>query len=474
MKNADGFSRHHWFVASFFVVFSFVTLFSMCITHVAPAGNFSQYDPAVFNLIYYIPITLWVGLFGLCGLFLYLFSGPKRLSPLFVNALLFLIALIILVVFFGLPYGVESNPRFVDSWLHGKVAKEILVGGALVPTREVIYLTYPSSFTFLSILSIVSGLGLEALLRFLPVAFVMMFFTFMVVMFKRITGDLRLSVTAVLIFALSTFYLAFHFSPEIFGWLFFFLLLAFLAKGIKQFKAGGFVSKTDTLVIMFLIVAIALTHPVTQFTLLLVLLALLVLGALSRRDKYVSSNLVLFAAVVFISWSLYFGYIYFDIIVEGFRAAFERIISNLSSSMAARVFVETSPEEVAGLLLYRRILYLLTPFAAIFGGILYFRRNKPSFIFSLSFIIVGGLMVPLTVFGILPLERSIKLAFIPLSLFAAVYVVYKKKVGVLFLAFLLFTIPLNFAAVYWGEHPGRRRLFQSPVKSGRVLSFPQV
>ena len=31
------------------------------------------------------------------------------------------------------------------------------------------------------------------------------------------------------------------------------------------------------------------------------------------------------------------------------------------------------------------------------------------------------------------------------------YVVYKKKVGVLFLAFLLFTIPLNFAAVYWGE-----------------------
>jgi hypothetical protein len=270
-------SGRHYLVASLFVAFSFLMLFSMVITRIEPVADFTQYNPAVFNLFFYVPLSLWVGLFGLCGLFLYLFRRPKGFSPVFVNVLLFLIMMLVLFVFFGLPYLVEPNPRFVDSWVHGKVAKIILEGGSLVPSRSVLYLAYPTSFTFLSMLSSVSGIELTVLLRFLPLGLILMFFTFLTLLFKRIVGDYRISVVASFVFALSTFYLAFHFSPEIFGWLFFLLLVGFLAKGISQFRGGGFVSKSDTLVIILLLVAIALTHPVTQFTVLLFMITLLIL-----------------------------------------------------------------------------------------------------------------------------------------------------------------------------------------------------
>ncbi len=443
--------RQYYLVAACFLAFSVVVLFSMGMTQIAPVGDLTHYDAAVFNLIYYVPVSMWVGIFGLCGLFIYLFRRPKSVSPVFANALMLLIMFIVLATFFGLPHLVEPNPRFVDSWVHGKVAKDIFERGIIAPERDLLYLTYPSSFTFLAMLSSVSGVELTVLMRFLPIGLVLMFFMFLTVLFNKFLNDLRLSITGVFVFGLSTFYFAFHFSPEIFGWLFFILLFTFLAKGISQYRAGRYVSKSDTLIVMFLIVAIALTHPVTQFTVLLLLITLLLFGALTRKIRYVSSNLVLFATIVFVGWAMYFGYIYFDVVIQGFESAFERIIGNLSSSIAARAIAESSPAAVADLLLYRRILYALIPLTGFFGGILYFRKNRSGFNFLSSLLAISAFMLPLTFFGILPLERPIKLAFLPLSIFAALFIGHRKKFGVILLAFLLFTIPVNFAAVYWGE-----------------------
>lgn len=443
-------SGRHYLVAGLFVVFSFLMLFSMAITRIAPVADLSQYNPTVFNLFYYVPLSLWVGLFGLCGLFLYLFSGPKGFSIVFVNVLLFLIMMLILFVFFGLPYLVEPNPRFVDSWIHGKVAKIIFEGASLVPSRNVLYLSYPLSFSFLSVLSMVSGTELTVLLRFLPLGLILVFFVSLTLMFKKIVDDYRISIVASFVFALSTFYLAFHFSPEIFGWIFFLLLISFLAKQFSQFRTDGLVSKFDTVIIMLLLIGIALTHPVTQFTVIFLLTTLVILGAITRK-RYVNSSLLFFAAIIFVSWAIHFATVYFEVIVEGFQNAFETIIRSLSSSIAARALAAPTPVEVAGLELYRRILYGITPLLAFLGGVLYYRRNKASVYFLSSFLIVGLFMMPFTVFGILPLERPIKLVFIPLALFAAIFICSKKKLGVFFLAFLLFTIPINFAACYWGE-----------------------
>ena len=434
-----------------FLVFSFVVLVSAYLTRIAPAADLSYYSPSVFNLFFYVPVSMWIGIVGLCGLFIYLFINPKGLSPVFTNAFMFLIMLLLLGVFFGLPYVVENNPRFVDSWVHGSTAKNVFETHFLNPQRQNLYLSYPLSFTFLSALSSFSALDLTVLLRFLPLGLVLMFFTSLTVFFNKLLNDYRLSVVAVLVFALTTFYFAFHFSPEIFGWIFFLLFFAFLAKAMHQSHSGTAISKSDSVIILFLIVAIALTHPVTQFTVLIILATLVVLGSVFWKVRYVSSNFLLFAAIVFVAWATYFGFLYFQIIIEGFQNAFRTIILSPSASIASRALTTFTPPAVEGLSWFRRILYAFTLLIGVFGGFLFFRKKRHSFRFMLTFIITALLMLPFTLVGILPLERPIKILFLPLSLFVAFLISDKKKLGVLLLAFVLLTIPINFASVYWGE-----------------------
>jgi len=76
---------------------------------------------------------------------------------------------------------------------------------------------------------------------------------------------------------------------------------------------------------------------------------------------------------------------------------------------------------------------------------------KSSLIFLSSIIFVSILFTPLTVFGILPLERSIKLAFIPISASSAYLIIKKKKIGIALLSLLLFTFPINSASYSWNE-----------------------
>lgn len=440
-----------YLVVGFFLVFSFIAIFSMSITKIAPSADLTYYSSVVYNLFYYVPATLWIGILGLCGLFVYLFTSPRHFSPAFSNAIMFLIAMLILLVFFGLPYAVEPNPRFVDSWGHGETAKGILDSGFLNPQIDRLYLTYPLSFTAISLFSIITNIGLTVLLRFLPLAFVLVFFASLTAFFEKFL-EFRLSIVAVFIFAFSTFYLAFHFSPEIFGWIFFLLLLAFIAKGISQVRnSKEFLTKSDSVIVLTLIVAIALSHPVTQFTVLILMLVWLIVGSVLFKYHYVSLNLVLFAAIVFAAWSLYFGYVYFQVVVEGFQTAFQRIFSSFSSSMAARALTESSPAEIAVLVWYRRLLYVFTPLTGLFGGILCYRRNKHGFIFLICFLVTSLILVPLTVFGTLPIERSLKLAFLPLSIFSALFIGHKKKLGIVLLVLILATIPVNFAAFYSGE-----------------------
>ena len=87
----------------------------------------------------------------------------------------------------------------------------------------------------------------------------------------------------------------------------------------------------------------------------------------------------------------------------------------------------------------------------LWGLFLIWKQRKTGKTFLLAILFAGLLEFPLTLFGILPLERAIQLAFIPLSVLIAYLVRTKKKVGITILVFLLLTIPINFAATYWNE-----------------------
>jgi hypothetical protein len=96
-------------------------------------------------------------------------------------------------------------------------------------------------------------------------------------------------------------------------------------------------------------------------------------------------------------------------------------------------------------------LYGVVVICSFIGGYLFWRKEKRNFNFLFALLVASILAAPLTLFGILPLERTIKLAFIPVSTLAAYLVTEKKKLGGILLVFLLVTFPVNFASYYWDE-----------------------
>jgi|GEM_PF-5851232 len=443
-------SREHAILGYFTSAFALIII-SIAFTRITPEGNLSSYDPKIFNLLFYVPVTFWISVFMLGALlFLLYLKVPKGVSLKLTNVLMVSSVIIILTAFYALPYLVEPNPRFVDSWVHGRTANGILKSGHLNPTNFN-YQTYPLSFIALSAMSMITGINLISLLRISPLMMVLLFFGLLIVFLDKLLKDLKTAAMSVFVYGLSTFYLSFHFSPEIFGWLFLFSLLTFAFNFTRNDAKPKSLARKDVLIYLFLIIGIAITHPVTQLSVALILFVLFMLGALIWKVRYVSFSKLAVSVVIFASWAISFGYPYFNVIIRSFGIAFEKISSEITSSIIARPLQETFPSEVTNLLLYRRAIYILVLLTALVGSLLFKKKYKMQFNILFGLAASGALLLFLTAFGILPLERPIKIAFISLSTFSAHLICQKKKLGALLLLFLIITLPLNFASFYWGE-----------------------
>lgn len=441
------------------LIISFISLviaFTVVIlwpSHIAPNANLAIYSQNAYSLIFYVPSVLWIGIVGVGVLFVLLGIGKiKRLSPEFEFRCGLAILLVIFIVLYGLPNAIEPNPRFTDSWIHGTTAKAILTNGKLQP-GDFSYQAYPSSFIFLSTLSLVTGAQLTSLLRFLPLIFIALFFTLLAVFAKRLLNDPMLALVFAFIYGLSTFNLSFHFSPEIFGWLMLFMVLIFLAIVAHENACNG-IARENFLVLALLVASITITHPVTQFLLLLIFSSfsvLLVARGKFRKTKSVVVSLSVLMVVSFSTWATSFGWPDMVNILDAFKSALKTIFSNPNSSIAARPFQESYPYAVSLLLEYRQVLYVSVLLASIAGCYLFWKHERGRLDILLSLLVAAGIAAPVTFFGVLPLERAIRLAFIPLCVFAAYVVTRKKRVGGILLIILVFTIPVNFASLYYSE-----------------------
>ncbi len=441
---------------SYFLFFFILTVVSFLITRIAPTGPFYTYNPTVFNLFFYMPPTIWAAIFGMGGLLIFLvFHDFKGLSPKFIYGLMLLSVLVIFAVFCGLPYLMEPNPRNGDSWVHGGTANAILSTGHLNLSKFQ-YQSYPSSFLILSIQSAISGVNLTSLLHILPMAIVLVFFAALFVAINEISKNPKIAIVSVLVFGLSTYYLQFNFAPSLFGWILLFLLIAMFAKTAQASTEFKLVSNklSFTIILLLFIIGVITTHPVTQFSAIAIMFFLFIFRKKIWRSNYAFLfSLLLLTILIITAWAMFFGFSYFSNVLIESRNAFETIVSNLSKSVVAQSFKGFTPFGVANLLLARRAIFILIPLAGLCGLILMWKQQKTSknFTFLLAILFAGLTEIPLTLFGVLPLERSIQLAFIPLSVFSAYLICTKKKVGVTILIFLVLTIPINFAANYWNE-----------------------
>lgn len=443
-----------------------VSIFSI---NVSPDASLNSYVQSVFSLFYYVPMTAWIVLFSLELLLLVVYWGyPKSLSPKAKSLVIFAIFLLVFAFIYGLPHIVESNPRFVDSWIHGETAKVIGETGYLQPL-DFSYQAYPSSFIFLSSLSMVSGIDITVWLRILPFILTLLFFFFFVSLVKELLGDTKIAVISAFIYGATAYNLNFHFSPENFGWLVFFLFFIVLARGVREYGSGAFRSRGFFAIFAIATVAIATSHFVTQFLISAIILMLYVFGGRIWKTRAAVLVPILVVVISFLAWASFFSTPYLASTFDGFKNAFYRVLSDPMSSIAAGPLQIYSPPGVTDLLFFRRILYFGLLTLAFFGAYSFRKQNRRSFAFLFVLLVASLLPLPMTLFGTLPLERTIRLAFIPLSIFSAYLVVKNRRIGVLVLAFLLFSVPINFASLYYNEM-GNNMTFDWEVSSAKFAS----
>jgi hypothetical protein len=338
------------------MVFFSLAVFSVFSTSVTSNQSFTVYNSEVSNLLYYMPATFWIALFGFGGLFLFLLiKGSKsKLS----YAIMFLCILMILEMFFGYPYLIEPNARFIDSYVHGQVSRAINVNGHL--TSAFNYEGYPISFIFVSVLTQLSGVSLDFWLHILPVLFVLGFFIFLAYSVLSLTKRPDIAIVATLIYGLSTYFLPFHFSPQLCCWLLFFALIGLLAQDIQSDSAVSFWSARSLVVVLLLIfLAIGITHPGTEFVVVLVLFFFIVFHKQIWRRPKVTLGIFLFVVILYAAWAFFFASSYYLYVIKSFKGAFESVLSDFSNSVVNIPFVAKYPLEVTIMRIKGRFLYVL-------------------------------------------------------------------------------------------------------------------
>jgi hypothetical protein len=199
------------------------------------------------------------------------------------------------------------------------------------------------------------------------------------------------------------------------------------------------------------LIAVTLVHPVTQVALSLLLGALFFVGYLFVKSRIVPAILLLSAVVLFISWASYNGQFYFNSILISFSDAFKMVTGSFSSSMVTTVSEQANPTSVNSLILFRRALYLIIGLVGATGLAYLRRKDKPTFFFLIGIILAGLVTVPLTVFGILPIERPLRLLWLAIAPLAALAMYKTKRLGLVLVIFLVVTTPVTFASLYWSE-----------------------
>lgn len=301
--------------------------------------------------------------------------------------MIFAILLLVFAFIYGLPHIVESNPRFVDSWIHGETAKAIGENGYLQPF-DFSYQVYPSSFIFLSSLCMVSGIDITVWLRILPFIFTLLFFLFFVSLVKELLGDTKIAVISAFIYGATAYNLNFHFSPENFAWLLFFLFFIVFTRGVREYGSSAFRLRGFYAIFALATVTIATSHFVTQFMITAMILMLYVFGGRIWKTRATVLVPILVGVISFSAWTSLFSMPYLATILDGFKNAFYNVLSDLTSSIAAGP-LQLEPPGWIDLLYFRRILYFGLLTLAFFGAYSFRKQNKRIFTFLLVLLVAS-------------------------------------------------------------------------------------
>jgi hypothetical protein len=264
----------------------------------ASLGDQSRIGP--WGLIQALPPLYFLSLVLVSVSFFRELGGGDRASPLVLAT--HLVGLVLLL--HGAPGFLEQEPRFATAWLHAGFTDQILQHGVARPTVDARF-DWPGFFGAAAAVTGAAGLTSPlALLRWAPVAVVLLYLPSLYVIGRQLTGSVRATWLGLWMFVLVNWVGQDYFAPQALGFVLYLAAVAILVTffrqgrqlpltarvtrwrdrlpydGLPDLAAGPRTRVALVVLLVLLTAAVAVSHQLTPIGLVLVSSALIVAGRL--------------------------------------------------------------------------------------------------------------------------------------------------------------------------------------------------
>jgi len=403
-------------------------------------------SPTELGMVSKFPTTFWIGLVLLGCLWFSCLKGPSRyqvLSLCLTVSYLFVVPAVIKTpVWISESYYPYGESLLINSQGH-------LVNRDYAPLTS--YHDWPLFLYLASNLKLVTGIPDNVILKFFPLLTISMYgmLTFLILR-VRLKASFAIFGAALL---LSSFFLRQqYFGPQGIAYVFFLLIILVLSQLFFDYK-----TKKGTLaaLFLFLFIVTTLTHALTSFMALVVLVGVyLGLRFSNRRPSAITVKLIAFSALFLLSYNMFVAPGFFNLsvtklyqfILEIWESGIGRELSRIPGSPAQTMSYVTSWSVVllTGLIALIQVLYVLKSLRG------HKQADKDEYsVFAVVWLALAVFFAVTTVYGSNEAyQRAFMFGLIPLTYLCVKLLSRKPRILILVLCGLLF---LNIPAQYGSD-----------------------
>lgn len=436
--------------------------------HTVAFTSLYSISPTELGLVSKLPITFWIGLVLLGCLWFSCLKGPSKYQ---------ILALVLTVSYLYVAPSIIRAPVWISESYYPYGESLLLNSQGHLVNREYAPLTsyqyWPMFLYFASSFKLVTGISDSIILKFFPLLTISMYgvLTFLIL---RVRLKASFAVFGAALFLSSLFIRQQYFGPQAIAYMFFLLIVLIESQLFFDDKTK---KRTLTTLYLFLFIVITMTHALTSFLALIVLVAIY-LGHrfLHKKPSAITAKLGIFSALFLFSYNIFNAPGFFNLSVETLYQTITGIWEFGIGRELSRI--PGSPAQTMSYVTSWSIVFLTGLIAAIQG--LYVlngvrsrkQADKEGFsIFTMVWLVLVFLFAVTAVYGSNEAyQRAFMFGLIPLTYLCVRLLSKKPRILILVLCGLLF---LNIPAQYGSD---TYRLATNAVLTGTsffVHSTPQ-
>ncbi|MCP8307156.1 MAG: hypothetical protein H3Z53_08665 [archaeon] len=405
--------------------------------------SYGRYD--ILGLASKLPIPYWVGL--LLAVAFTLYVAGKVVDGKLYHLLWLLGSFLIILYLFGVPTLVQdySGPLTVDSWAFISAPISIMSTGGL-QIGSAPYTDFPSTFILGAIFMSVTDLPFLTVLKYHALIYSLVVLLLNYIVLRPLLRSPNLEYAIIFLTVGQVWVLQKWFSPAAMGYILYLTIFALLLR--KQGKSR--------FLAMLPLVGLAITHPLSFFTLLVSLFLFMIFSCLVKKEVKFSMTFFLFSLVVWFTWLMFTASQTFNVNIGIFVGNLIRNIlyGNPQGILTERVStsIVTEAHSISSFL---KIAYTLIHFSiGALGLVLAVLKRARHLSFSLIWLLPAVILFVMTSFALgqfAVYERVILYGSLPIALLA-VYG-FQGRLKPLCIMILIVSSMLAVHATYVNEYP---------------------